>query len=164
MENKQLYLFNSPSLIPMESFLKDSKKRISKNAMLNQLSEFIGNVAETCRAVGIARTTHYEWLKNDELYRNEFDKICNLVPVIIKKPKPKLNNLNKKQERKYQKDWARLVKLIGEHKCKRCGSTEKLNAHHIVQWKHNEKLRYSTDNGEVLCQSCHIKHHQLNGK
>ena len=151
-------------LIPMESFYKDSKKRISKSTMLNQLHKFMGNVSESCRAVDIARDTHYRWLKEDELYRSEFTKICNSIPDVIKKPKPKLNNLNKKQERKYQKDWARLVKLIGEHKCKRCGSTEKLNAHHIVQWKHNEKLRYSTDNGEVLCQSCHIKHHQLNGK
>jgi len=163
LENKQLYLFNySPML--MASFRKDSKKRISKSAMLNQLSECLGNVTMACLNSDIDRSTHYEWLKNDEVYRNEFIKICDLVPVIIKKEKPKLNNLNKKQERKYQSDWARLVKLIGEHKCKRCGSTEKLNAHHKVQWKHNEKLRYSTDNGEVLCQSCHIKHHQLNGK
>ena len=100
----------------MASFRKDSKKRISKSAMLNQLSECLGNVTMACLNSDIDRSTHYEWLKNDEVYRNEFIKICDLVPVIIKKEKPKLNNLNKKQERKYQSDWARLVKLIGEHK------------------------------------------------
>ena len=164
MENKQLYLFDYSPIPLALPFQSDSKKRVYKGAMLNHISECFGNVAVACRNIGIDRSTHYEWLKQDKEYKKEFTKMCNLIPIVIKKPKPKLNNLNKKEQRKYQNDWARLVKLIGNHKCNRCGSTEKLNAHHKVQWKHDEKLRYSTDNGEVLCQSCHIKHHQLNGK
>jgi len=163
VENKQLYLFDY-SPMQFEQIKLNNIKTISKNGMIGQLSECLGNVTMACLNSGIDRSTHYEWLKKDEVYRNEYNKICNLVPPVIKKETPKIKKLKPNQYRKYQNIWSSLVKLIGEHKCKRCGSTEKLVAHHIVQWKHDEKLRYSTDNGEVLCQSCHIKHHQLNGK
>ena len=139
-------------------------KRVVKNSMISQLAECLGNVSMACLNSGIARTTHYEWLKNDEAYRNEYNKIYHAFPPVIKSLRPKIKNLKPKQYRKHQDIWSRLVKLIGDYKCNRCGSTEQLVAHHIEEWKHNEKLRYSTDNGEVLCQSCHSKHHQSNGK
>ena len=163
MENKQLYLFDY-SPMQFEQIKLNNIKTISKNGMIGQLSECLGNVTMACLNSGIDRSTHYEWLKKDEVYRNEYNKICNLVPPVIKKETPKIKKLKPNQYRKYQSDWARLVKLIGDYKCNRCGSTEQLVAHHIEEWKHNEKLRYSTDNGEVLCRSCHMKHHQLNGK
>jgi len=163
VENKQLYLFDY-SPMQFEQIKLNNIKTISKNGMIGQLSECLGNVTMACLNSGIDRSTHYEWLKKDEVYRNEYNKICNLVPPVIKKETPKIKKLKPNQYRKYQNIWSSLVKLIGDYKCNRCGSTEQLVAHHIEEWKHNEKLRYSTDNGEVLCRSCHMKHHQLNGK
>jgi 5-methylcytosine-specific restriction endonuclease McrA len=163
VENKQLYLFDySPMEVEQTKLI--NIKRIAKNSMISQLSECLGNVTMACLNSGIDRSTHYEWLKNDETYRNEYNKICDVSTTVIKSLTPKIKNLKPKQYRKYQNIWSSLVKLIGDYKCNRCGSTEQLVAHHIEEWKHNEKLRYSTDNGEVLCQSCHMKHHQLNGK
>ena len=42
---------------------------IKKRAMLKALEDALGVVTMACRTVGIDRTTHYGWLKDDEAYR-----------------------------------------------------------------------------------------------
>ena len=42
---------------------------IKKKAMLKALEDALGVVTMACRTVGIDRTTHYDWLKDDEAYR-----------------------------------------------------------------------------------------------
>lgn len=36
-----------------------------------------------------------------------------------------------------------------------------LNAHHVVPWSKNPKLRYDVANGMTLCGSCHQQFHDL---
>ena len=91
MENKQLYLFDYSPMEVEETKLINIK-RVVKNSMISQLAECLGNVTMACLNSGIDRSTHYEWLKNDEAYRNEFIILCILAPVIIKKEKPKLGS------------------------------------------------------------------------
>ena len=40
-------------------------------------------------------------------------------------------------------------------KCIRCGSREKIEAHHIKPWATHPNLRYVQSNAATLCKSCH---------
>lgn len=44
-------------------------------------------------------------------------------------------------------------------KCTKCGSTIKLNVHHIVPVKDSVALRYAPKNLTTLCIQCHFKAH-----
>ncbi len=41
---------------------------INKKAMINALEKSLGIVTSACKAVGIARETHYRWMREDEDY------------------------------------------------------------------------------------------------
>jgi HNH endonuclease/NUMOD3 motif-containing protein len=62
------------------------------------------------------------------------------------------------------KKWKEEVLKKGIYRCKKCGSIKKLVTHHIVEWKENPKLRFDINNGEVLCRSCHMRHHATGKK
>ena len=53
--------------------------------------------------------------------------------------------------------WAEKVKERYSGRCALCGSTEGLEAHHIVPWCLDDEQRYNVDNGILLCK----KHHDL---
>lgn len=36
-----------------------------------------------------------------------------------------------------------------------CGSSKRLNVHHIKTWTHHPGLRYDVSNGVTLCRVCH---------
>lgn len=48
---------------------------IKKKAMLKALETTLGVVTNACRSVGIDRTTHYLWLKEDKDYRQAVEEI-----------------------------------------------------------------------------------------
>ena|ERR1700690_2453273 len=52
-------------------------------------------------------------------------------------------------------DWKKLVKER-DKKCVKCGSKNKLHAHHIIPFKDNIETRFDLDNGITLCISCHM--------
>ncbi len=62
------------------------------------------------------------------------------------------------------KKWIKLVYERDEYECKKCGSKERLHAHHIKTWEEAPDLRVDIDNGITLCQSCHQKHHTIGKK
>jgi len=45
------------------------------------------------------------------------------------------------------------------NKCTKCGSEEKLCAHHLISWNEDKEKRFNIDNGTTLCASCHMKIH-----
>jgi len=47
--------------------------------MLEALEKSLGVVTSACKAVGIARQTHYEWYKEDEDYRSSVDSISDIA-------------------------------------------------------------------------------------
>lgn len=55
------------------------------------------------------------------------------------------------------KEWITTVKTRDGFKCNKCGSKNRIAAHHIEAWKDNESLRFDVDNGITLCCSCHAK-------
>ena len=54
-------------------------------------------------------------------------------------------------------EWAKKVKERDGYQCKKCGSSEKLESHHIIAWKDNKDLRFDISNGITVCRSCHLK-------
>ena len=55
--------------------------------------------------------------------------------------------------------WRREVLKRDGHKCTKCGSQDKLEAHHIVRWADEPALRVVLSNGLTLCKTCHYKEH-----
>ena len=50
-----------------------------KAAMLEALSKPLGLVTHACKIVGIARSTQYDWLRNDEEYKLAVESTSDLV-------------------------------------------------------------------------------------
>jgi 5-methylcytosine-specific restriction endonuclease McrA len=57
---------------------------------------------------------------------------------------------SKKHER-----WSKEVRGNYSYTCAVCGSTENVEAHHIVPRSFSEELLYTIENGVALCQKCH---------
>lgn len=70
---------------------------------------------------------------------------------------------NDKRDSAEYKQWRLAVYKRDNYCCVKCGSKEKLNAHHLKSWKNYPQLRYVVANGVTLCEKCHIKYHQENG-
>ncbi len=58
-----------------------SKKNteLLKQAMIKALEQSLGVVTMACKSVGIDRSTHYDWLKNDPEYKIEVEDIENIA-------------------------------------------------------------------------------------
>lgn len=61
------------------------------------------------------------------------------------------------------KQWRLAVYQKDKYQCIKCGSKERINAHHIFAWKYYPEKRYDVDNGITLCEKCHIQIHQKYG-
>jgi len=51
----------------------------TKKAMIQALEKSLGVVTSACKAVGINRSTHYEWLKTDEEYKKAVEDVENIA-------------------------------------------------------------------------------------
>ena len=71
--------------------------------------------------------------------------------------------LNDRKDSAQYKNQRKQVFERDNFKCKKCGSKEKINAHHILAQKHYPDKRYDIDNGITLCEKCHIQIHQKYG-
>lgn len=56
-------------------------------------------------------------------------------------------------------EWRSAVYARDNYKCRECGDSKSLNAHHVKQWAHYPELRFDVDNGLTLCAKCHAKKH-----
>lgn len=54
--------------------------------------------------------------------------------------------------------WTKEVLKRG--KCEMCGSTQDLEAHHIIKWADYPKGRAELKNGQCLCHECHTEEHR----
>lgn len=70
---------------------------------------------------------------------------------------------NDRRDSNDYKNWRQQVYQRDNYKCIKCGSKEKINAHHLYSWKYYPNLRYEVSNGITLCEKCHIELHQRCG-
>lgn len=68
--------------------------------------------------------------------------------------------LKKKRLNYSYRKWRFSVLKRDNFKCKKCGETNNLEAHHINPFCSHEDLRENIDNGITLCYSCHKKIHK----
>ena len=81
-------------------------------------------------------------------------------PEILNPPQ----EIHSKYYRKYKlRKWSNYILKSGQD-CEYCGSLEDLNAHHLFSKSKNPKLTFSKNNGIILCKTCHLEHHSLNGR
>ncbi len=52
---------------------------IHKKAMIEALEKSLGIVTTACKSVGIARQTHYEWMKEDNQYRLSVEDVADMA-------------------------------------------------------------------------------------
>ena len=50
-----------------------------KKAMIDALEKSLGIVTTACKSVGINRKTHYDWMKNDDEYKESVADIENIA-------------------------------------------------------------------------------------
>lgn len=70
---------------------------------------------------------------------------------------------NDRHDSQEYKEWRKKVYEKDNYCCVKCGSKNKLNAHHILSWKYYPELRYNVANGNTLCEKCHIEIHKKYG-
>jgi hypothetical protein len=52
---------------------------LRKKAMVDALEKSLGVVTMACRSVGIDRTTHYAWMKEDPEYKSKVEELKNVA-------------------------------------------------------------------------------------
>jgi len=53
----------------------------------------------------------------------------------------------------------KIIKKRDNYTCQECWNKEHLMAHHIIQYKDSEELRFDEDNWITLCNVCHANYH-----
>lgn len=56
-----------------------TKNDITKKAMIEALEQSLGVVTTACKKVGISRETHYRWLREDELYKDNVEAVGDVA-------------------------------------------------------------------------------------
>lgn len=57
----------------------DVAQQIKKNAMVKALEQSLGVVTTAAKSVGIERSTHYDWMKDDEVYRAQVEALKDVA-------------------------------------------------------------------------------------
>ena len=57
----------------------DENRHIKKEAVLDALEKSLGVVTTAVKSVGVARSTFYKWLKEDEAFAKEVKEIENIA-------------------------------------------------------------------------------------
>jgi 5-methylcytosine-specific restriction endonuclease McrA len=91
-------------------------------------------------------------------------KYAGLVILKILLPKTVLNSIMAEAEvypfdRKDKRVAAWRTKILSAGSCTHCGSTDRLEAHHVHSWADFPLERVDALNGLCLCQSCHAQIH-----
>lgn len=70
---------------------------------------------------------------------------------------------NREESTSAYKAWRKAVFANANNKCQKCGSSEKLETHHIKNFSDYPELRETVSNGACLCRKCHKKFHSIYG-
>ena len=68
-----------------------------------------------------------------------------------------------REEQKLSFAWRNRVLINDNFKCRKCGGSLGLEAHHIYQYKLEPILRYDQNNGITFCMFCHKHFHKKYG-
>jgi 5-methylcytosine-specific restriction endonuclease McrA len=98
-----------------------------------------------------------QWHLDNPTYRSEWAKANPIKRLIIEQRyTEKHSSIYNKMD---LKAWGDIIKWIFP-RCINCGSTEKLEAHHILPRAQFPELALKIDNGITLCKKCHNNIHK----
>ncbi len=66
--------------------------------------------------------------------------------------------MNDERSTKEYKLWREKVFLRWGSRCFFCNKTENLHVHHVYSFARFPALKLDINNGQVLCEKCHLKH------
>jgi transposase len=150
-------------------------KEFLSNSYVKELKSSITIAKE----VGSSTSTVVTWLKNFDIKRRESGgslrgktmslasrekmsaaKKGKYVGVLNPNWKGNLVSDEVRERQSYiAKKWRKQVTKRDDHKCQKCGSLDKLHAHHIKEFKDYPDLRWDLNNGITVCVFCHEKIH-----
>lgn len=90
---------------------------------------------------------------------------CKSVPIEKNNYKPTSDRYSSRDSTEYKK-FAKQVFKRDKHKCVICGSSKKLNAHHLNAWHWYPQGRFDPNNAVTLCghySGCHKLFHKMFG-
>lgn len=96
----------------------------------------------------------------DDPYSRTYPSL--LTEIMMKKDDSDTDE-QKSEKRTPQHKWRKQV-LERDKKCRCCGFTKHLEAHHIYSYRDNEQYRDDPNNGITLCRFCHKKYHSQYGR
>lgn len=83
---------------------------------------------------------------------------------------PRWNKKLTDDDRKYRrnntwllKKWAESVYLRDSYTCIKCGSPDKIQAHHLYSFSRVKERQFDISNGVSLCKKCHREFHSIYG-
>lgn len=143
-------------------WLKDEYERKSAERIAKDLCSTPGTVIRAIRKHGIpVRTTNKGWkfdpmigLLHSEKLKGGYtgDKNPNWRGGTVK-------DYLRQRTTYAAKEWSRLVRER-DKVCVKCGSSERLHAHHLIPWKKDPSKRFDLFNGITLCVHCHQREHK----
>jgi len=122
----------------------DIPKRTRKEARkgIKFSNDHLENITKANRAMARSGSSHHNWQGGKT---NEYDRKMAAI----------------KRHPKY-KAWRKVIVSIGY--CEACGSSERLEAHHVLPKSKFPHLIHDLDNGKCLCHSCHATLHRKDGE
>ena len=70
----------------------------------------------------------------------------------------KIKNIKDQLRLIRDKEWSKAIKDRVGNRCEQCGSSNRLNSHHIIT-RANKSTRWNLDNGVCLCSGHHYNAH-----
>jgi len=134
---------------------RSSTRRPSRQQLVQWLAEG-RRVSEITKQLGYSSTvTVYDWLKDYGISTPERDRSGKTY---------KSKEQKRKRHSRVGQDWRAAVSRRDGGVCVLCGSTKKLQAHHLQSWARYPAFRYVLSNGVTLCEVCHKAIHAKYGR
>ena len=89
--------------------------------------------------------------------RSQVDRLVEVQQAVRTRLGARVDEIERRY-RRFRDNW-----LAGAEGCERCRTKADLMLHHRIRTRERPDLLYAPENLEVLCRSCHTRHHNEQG-
>lgn len=159
---------------------KELSRERGKNSLHNLVGQKFGKLTVLSRVENNKNEKNARWLckcdcgrrnpivRGTHLERGVIDKCYTCARGGVNHPlyNPNITDEERLMKRNYPEysEWRGRVFGRDKRKCQICGSSENINAHHILNYSKYRELRTDIDNGITLCEDCHMEFHSIYGR
>ena len=157
MQGRRMF---SKSIVLSDAFLD---MPISARCLYYHLGMEANDKGEVYCPKSIAKYIGADESDYQELLNRHYITLNDDVGIVIKdwRENNGIGGNAKKRLNYSYRQWRKKVLERDGYKCQKCGSTEKLNVHHIKSFAEFPDEREKIENGITLCEKCHRKLHGL---